>query len=53
MEKPWGNVTGIRPVKIVRRALESGVAKETVFEDFTHRLGVSREKTELRSEERR
>ncbi len=47
MEKPWGNVTGIRPVKIVRRALESGVAKETVFEDFTHRLGVNREKTEL------
>ena len=47
MENPWGKVTGIRPVKIARRALESGVPKETVFEDFRHRLGVSREKTEL------
>lgn len=47
MQNTWGNVNGIRPVKIARRAIENGVSVQDFEKYFETDLGVSEEKTKL------
>ena len=47
MKNPWGEVTGIRPVKIARTMLGSGKTKEEFVKMFENELNVSEEKTQL------
>ena len=47
MKNPWGEVTGIRPVKIARTMLRSGKTKDEFVEMFKNHLNVSDEKTQL------
>ncbi len=43
----WGDVTGIRPVKIARTMLNSGKSEEEFIDKFKNELKVSDEKTQL------
>jgi len=47
MNNPWGDVTGIRPVKIARTILGSGGTKGDFINKFKNELNVSDEKTNL------
>lgn len=47
MKNPWGDVTGIRPVKIARTMLSSGKSEKDFFEKFVNEFKVSEEKTQL------
>lgn len=47
MKNPWGDVTGIRPVKIARTMLGSGKTEKNFVDMFTNELNVSEEKTQL------
>ena len=47
MKNPWGDVTGIRPVKIARTTLGSGKTEKDFVDMFTNELNVSEEKTQL------
>lgn len=47
MKNLWGDVTGIRPVKIARTMLGSGGTKEDFVNKFQNELCVSDEKTQL------
>lgn len=47
MKNPWGDVTGIRPVKIARTALGSGSTQEEFISKFMNEFKVSGEKTML------
>ncbi len=47
MKNPWGDVTGIRPVKIARTMLGEGKNEEEFINKFTNELNVSDEKTYL------
>ena len=40
MNNPWGDVTGIRPVKIARTILGSGGTKEDFINKFKNELNV-------------
>ncbi len=44
---PWGNLTGIRPIKIVMSMLEQGKSSKEVEKEFTETYGVSEEKAKL------
>ena len=46
-ELPWGNLTGIRPTKIVMGMLEEGKAEEEIRTFMREKHLVSKEKTEL------
>lgn len=47
MEKLWGDVTGIRPVKIARTMLGSGKTEEDFIRTFKNELNVTDKKTQL------
>ena len=47
MKNPWGEVTGIRPVKIARTMLGKGKTKEKFINKFIDEFKVSKDKTEL------
>lgn len=47
MNNPWGDVTGIRPVKIARTMLGSGKTENDFIDKFRDELHVSEEKTYL------
>ena len=47
MKNPWGDVTGIRPVKIARAMLASGKTEYDFITRFKNELNVSDEKTQL------
>ncbi len=47
MKNLWGDVTGIRPVKIARTLLGSGSTKYDFINKFQKELNVSKEKTQL------
>ncbi len=47
MNNPWGDVTGIRPVKIARTILSSGKKADDFVDKFKNGLNVSDEKTQL------
>lgn len=47
MGKLWGDVTGIRPVKIARTMLGSGKTEKDFISTFKNELKVSDEKTQL------
>lgn len=44
---PWGNLIGIRPVKIASGLLEQGVDEQEIVEHYMNRHFVSREKARL------
>ncbi|MBR6328943.1 MAG: coproporphyrinogen dehydrogenase HemZ [Lachnospiraceae bacterium] len=44
---PWGSLTGVRPVSLVTRILQSGLSESDALEKFMNDYGVSREKAEL------
>ena len=46
-ELPWGNLTGIRPVKIVMSMLEKGTKAEETVENLKKIYCISQEKAEL------
>ena len=46
-ELPWGNLTGIRPVKIARGLMDAGMTEEEIEERFRERYYVSPGKTAL------
>lgn len=46
-ELPWGNLTGIRPVKIVMSMLEKGSGTEETIENLKRIYCISQEKAEL------
>lgn len=46
-ELPWGNLTGIRPVKIVMSMLEKGNGREETIEDLKKIYCIGQEKAEL------
>lgn len=47
MKNLWGDVTGIRPVKIARTMLSSGYTTDDFVSKFRNELKVSNEKTQL------
>lgn len=47
LQSPWGKITGIRPVKIVRDLLEKGYSQQQALEEFMQEYGVSRKKAEF------
>jgi oxygen-independent coproporphyrinogen-3 oxidase len=46
-ELPWGKLTGVRPVKIVRKLLEEGLKEKEVFQYMRGKYHVSEEKIQL------
>ena len=44
---PWGTLTGVRPVKLVRRLRESGLSREDIREKLAADFLTSAEKTDL------
>ena len=44
---PWGNLTGIRPVKLVMEMLESGKKNPEIAQEMRTKYGVSTQKTAL------
>lgn len=46
-ELPWGNLTGIRPIKIVMGMLEQGMNEEEAAKELRDTYCMSREKTDL------
>ena len=46
-ELPWGNLTGIRPIKIVMAMLEKGNGREETIENLKKIYCISQEKAEL------
>lgn len=49
-ELPWGTLTGIRPVKLVRTELEKGIAQEVIYKNMEDTYYVSKEKNRLMME---
>ena len=47
MKNPWGEVTGIRPVKIARNMLGTGKTEYEFKDKFINEMKVSEEKTQL------
>ncbi len=47
MKNPWGEVTGIRPVKIARNMLSVGKTEYEFKDKFINEMKVSEEKTQL------
>ena len=47
MKKLWGDVTGIRPVKIARTLLAQGKTEKDFTDKFINEFNVSNEKTQL------
>lgn len=47
MKNPWGDVTGIRPVKIARAMLSAGNTEKDFINKFKNEFNVSDEKTQL------
>ena len=47
MKNPWGEVTGIRPVKIARNMLSTGKTEYEFKDKFINEMKVSEEKTQL------
>ena len=47
MKNPWGEVSGIRPVKIARNMLSVGCTADDFREKFVNELKVGEEKTQL------
>jgi oxygen-independent coproporphyrinogen-3 oxidase len=47
IEPPWGILTGIRPVKLVRSRSANGMSPEEVVSDFTAKFYTSERKTRL------
>ncbi len=46
-ELPWGNLTGIRPVKIASQLLEEGKTEQEIVEYYRQKYYVSAEKAKL------
>jgi len=46
-ESPWGTLTGIRPIKLVRRFLKQGYGKEEIVYILRKEYLLSRQKAEL------
>ncbi len=47
MKNPWGEVTGIRPVKIARTMFDAGKTEDDFCNKFINEMKVSEEKTQL------
>lgn len=47
MKNPWGNVTGIRPVKIARKMFFDGFCAEDIEKKFTDEFGTDLKKANL------
>lgn len=47
IEKPWGVLDGIRPVKLATKLLKSSESPETAVDSFMREYGATREKAEL------
>ncbi len=44
---PWGSLTGIRPTRLVRRRIESGMPEDQIVDDMKRCYFTSEEKTRL------
>ncbi len=47
LEKPWGILDGIRPVKLATKLLKSSKSLETAVDSFMREYGATRKKAEL------
>ncbi len=47
MQPPWGILTGVRPIKLVREAIERGMTPDAIRADFAGRYLIAPERIEL------